>query len=715
MATTIKEREATRQHLVALCQKLLAGRAPLVLARQMARVLCRIASDEQLQTVKEAQGVIAVFRSKGLIAEDFVQMCEPFFAAASSGATLSAEAFAVSFASAAYPNRVFQIPETKLTLRLQAFYEAFIQMQACAPGQEADWLLSIARLPDGFSPHQTNELLADLAAVACLTDDSKPQEIEDRIGGAMLYLTSCYAESVARMCDNWQSQAGLVRCIRGEFMSPPSVATNEARFAQELPQWSRIRSNLAALFPSTPAEYLNQALVLEQSPWKEARKQFRAAELEIAASYIAEKVHGFWALLSDKLASGFPYYAFGSRFVHWWKECALNFRFIPDQGEIRQIKATRQAGSNLAEEADRRLEELSARSEDPVEEFEITPRLLSSLREGYRLVRSTFFTPLKKAAQELGQANTSENELVRKALDELYYHRLEKIMDEEKTRLSVQEIASHFPALKPDAINTYNARLRARMRAYAFARLRRWSNNEIAFAMRTPVRRRAVGEFQAKEKNEPGLFTVASLARFVPHKETLLWAFIAHLFLRPRVDPQHADGWSFERLLRESWWWVTDDTFDKAVGLGVEKGNGADQAAWTAMEGPPFAEMIAQLRSIKAEEELDELLPRQDLLAGETQALKLIGQLTRDDEFLSVFDKSIPVWRKKAARHWVVPVWYLTFIERLKQDELLDVLVVDANDYPSVVALYKLMASCRINQPDKQAALVSEEPVKKTL
>ncbi len=223
--------------------------------------------------------------------------------------------------------------------------------------------------------------------------------------------------------------------------------------------------------------------------------------------------------------------------------------------------------------------------------------------------------------------------------------------------------------------------------------------------------------------NEPGVLTVTSLAKTVSWKGTLLWPFTAHVFLHPTVDPQHPDPWTFERYVRELWWWVTDETFDDAVQHGVDEGCRADNEAVVVMQQSPFDVLLDELRSLTTEENQGTSPTAQDFFSAQQAVFDMLensfagrgflfeqqAALDRLQQLIGVgglqtcADESLRVWRRQVANHWVVPVWYLTIVERLDEDELVSRLQVDADEVADVVDLSRAMrtmvAAYRTSQP----------------
>jgi len=339
------------------------------------------------------------------------------------------------------------------------------------------------------------------------------------------------------------------------------------------------------------------------------------------------------------------------------------------------------------------------------------------------------------------------NDRVRQAVRELWRYRLaNQIGDDDLPPAKVQEIAARFPDLGDDAINDYSHRLRFRLWAYQLARLDKLSNSQIRTAKRPPAHAHR-GATMFPLYNEPGIQTIASLARTAPPRRTLLWAFTAHVFLHPKVEPQRPDPWTFKRYVRELWYWVTDAMFEDAVQQGAADGCCADRAAAAAMQQTPLQELWQALRRCTTEAELERFLqepmvtkllwelwrcateaelehawhqfPFRDLwheLRGcttetelrryqqegrdfrreEEAAYAALQHLIGDVGLQTCSADSLGVWRKTIGRsgyHWIVPVWFLTVVEQLNEQQLLTRLQVDDHEEEAVVRLARAIAA----------------------
>jgi len=634
-------KELTRKRVRALCLALLPPRAAEALAVQIERVLFRVTSDEQREELRDPPDVVAAFHAKGLIPPrllDLARTIEPEPEARPADEVTLAERNALAFAASVFPQRAFQLPETALGLRVGTF------LAGRAPTQQQD------------VSFEKDRLFADLSAAESVPETVTGTEARERLIGAHLYLATCHEELIRRTLASWREDAGFLRYLRKCLPTSPSSLTRQDRLIW--PSWANVAKELGRIFPGEPAAHHELAVIVEQMAFKEARRW-------LAPAVVPQGVRDFWEVLWDKLTSGFPYYAFASRFTWWWKVCLKHHRFSARDVPLDERRDTRVAVTT------------------PGTALELAPEELRLFREGYRLVRVTFFGRADKSSRENVAAR---NDRLRQALDALWYRRLESRMGEDVPRELVRDIASRFPDLTEDTINNLSFRLRIRMGAYGLARLKRLRNAEIRSARRPRDMARR-GATETPFLNQPGVATVATLARSVPAKTTLLWAFTAHVFLHPLIEPQRPDDWTFKRYLRELWHWVTDDAFEDALRRGADAGGRADGRALSALSTEPFQSLMRELRKQETEDALERYLESRDFDDERRAALSLLRGLVGPEGIETAGREFLKAWRGLIESHWIVPVWYLKVMERLDDAALVSRLRVDDHEMDSVVAL----------------------------
>jgi hypothetical protein len=557
---------------------------------------------------------------------------------------------AVCFAASAYPQRVSQMINASLAWRVEAWLDEFLRLR-----RSGCTLPAVGRLPGTVPPGEFLSVLG-AAAITCDAGDSAL-----RSSGAALYLASCYQEEIDRIVELWRTEAPILNFFRKWLSSPPSWTVREDRSKRKSPDWGRVRSALAAYCPGETSALVDQAIILEQMVWNASRQY-------LEPDMLMQVVQEVWDQLWTKLTSGFPYYTFRSRFTWWWKQC-LHHAF--------QRRRDRLIEPEKAEE----LSIVETRRE-------LTPDMLRCVREGYRLVRTTFYgqrpqagnaapagrgrKPPRSAAQVI-----RDNEKVREVLDAVWLHRIRcRVADYAGEQEMVQQIAGQFPQINPNTIDTYCRRLRLRLWAYQLARLERFSNAEILSS--DPAAARARGDPRKVSWESVGAVpSIAALARAVLPDHTLLWAFAAHVYFHELVDPSHPDPWTFPRFLRELWYWVNDGTLEDAIRQGSLDGSAVDTTALHAIAGPHFKEVLCALQECEDVHQVDERI-REAKAAGRCATCKAQASTVLEDfagaAVFGACDKTaFKKWKAVVGGnngHWIIPVWYLTVIEQVDEKQV---------------------------------------------
>jgi hypothetical protein len=627
--------EQDLERLWSLCRALLGANVSQELVVQIVRVLLRITSPEEREEIDNQSAIVRAFKTKRLIPEALVALCNGHNVGG-----LTGEALAVCFAACAYPQRAFQMPE--LDQRLSAFLGVLPHLFMRAAQDVVATVLG--NLVQSLDEKEINDLFTDLSAAKCVLGPAPQSETleKERRTGAALYLASCHAALVGRICKNWHLDGGFVRYLVGNRLAtPPSRLTDPPRDSSEQPLWTHVRTQWALESPAPSPEHDERVVTLEQSVWGEAQLW--------RASRLADAVDTFWEAYWNLLTSGFPYYAFHSSFRTWWRQCLAHYSF-----STMFLQPQAEGGGEAS---------------DP---FGLTPERLRYFREGYRLVRATFFP---------------HSETQRAALDALWSYRLERYMMDEDGNLQPEacsEIARRFGLCQSTIYNLSNS-LRLRIWAYTLARIHEFTNAEIRSARRPVGARRSAPDYPLAK--EDGVLTVASLARMIPLHNSLLWAFIAHVSLHPKVDPQHSDLWTLERLVGELWWWVREEQFDEAVRRGAARGNRADQ-----MARQEILFRLQELQALQTEQDLNHYLQNLQL-DQEAQILReKVGRLIGDPALDTCDEAFLRAALAEVSRRYhylIVPVWYLTRVEQLETRLLVPRLRADADEEQVVLTLAK--------------------------
>jgi hypothetical protein len=639
-------------------------------ARQVERVLRRIVPDHESVEITNPARVVAAFRAKGLVPPRLISACgRSMLMRSASPSDLTPESLAVCFAASVYPQRAFQMWDTGIQLRVSALLDFVSRLEVLGQGRAAFAGFLSERVSREVSTSEAVSWLSDLTGIGDLYATEEERQARER--GAMLYLASCYPAFLERTYDVWAGEAEFVRYLRKNAIQTSLCSlTGENR---GYPVWSRVLSMLSGYFPNDDASLHQKALILEQMAWKEVGKRNLPVDLS------QRLVERFWEGLWDKLTSGFPYYAFASRFSYWWGQCLQRHNWDPHRAVV------------LEETDDMQQLEAARWHDDATTAIDL--ECLRVTRENYRLVRTTFFRREDRARSAAEPESAAhENDSLREGLDALWYDRLERRLEgEEKERAqSVQGIVSRFPDLGGHTINMMSHRLRLRIWATDLARVGRRTNAEI---LSTPRPGSEAGAASARQplRHVQGVLAVAPLARMIPTEHTLLWAFTAHVFLHPWLNPQRPDPWTFPRYVRELWHWVSDDAFAHSVEEAARTGSRSNVAALAAMSSPPFVDLLRDLRTFAETPQVDAYLASRSLAAEERAAVGLVREFV-DDLRPERWVEDMRRWRRLARPYWIVPVWFLTIVEHLDRSQVLARLRPSPDEVESVVRLYDDMS-----------------------
>lgn len=649
--------------ILSVCRQLLGPQCPEEYVVQVVRVLGHVLDEDALAGLGTAADVLRAIHTAKLIPGKLLDVCRRHRAPADVVSWEDA-AIAVCFAASIYPMRAYQLAPEEIGPRFASFIEIYRRLEAEAATEQSfqpSRILDVLQSRhNSITPDQLGACVSDLSAES-FGPDAMPAERERRRTGAAIYLGSCSPELIGITCNYWAEEAAFLRCFRRYLPTPPSYLAREDQREQFRPNWTSVRLQLERLYPGLPAEHYDRAIMLEQAVWNEAGRW-------VHQNRIPERVLEFWDRQWDKLSSGFPYYAFLSRFPHWWKQCLARFRFSSAEVEP--------------------LDDDVGHPPPPRPPDQLDPVRIRSIREGYRLLRTTFFP---RADQGLGgrKSPAERNDFLRTVLDELWYARLASGIEADLPPAMVKDIASLYGNdFSEDVVNNLSHRLRRRMWAYELARFRSWRNSQIRSAHRPREGRIGTGEFPLAR--ESGVDAIASLARLAAPRHTLLWALTARLFLHSSVEPQRPDPWSFERYLVELWHWVKDPNFDEALARGAAEGRRSDLLANAALRESPFRELVAALRSQNEEADVNAWVRSREF-GDERRAARKLLETVAAPGLRAWSERSLRQWRGVAPNHWIVPVWYLLFIEQCDPADVPSRLQPDAHENAQISDLVRMM------------------------
>lgn len=654
------------------------GPAAELFTTQIERVVARLTAGEAAPRLGTPGEVVRVLRTNRCLPAVLLDRVRDHLSTAAAVSTsqnaTEIEALGACFAASFFPQRA-GASASELERCWLAFIEVWSRLRTVpaspVDGDDPLGLRSLGRLSGLLRGEELESLLHDLGGCEGSPDTSA------RRAGALLCLAVSPADRMARIHEKWLLEKtfwrDFMRFLRESPLSPPSACA-PAR-DNDLPSWDAVKASLSQRFTADP-EFGDRMCMLEQSLWKQARK----AQCEDPASAVRKG----WSELAERLGSGFPYYGFRSRFGRWWKVAVTRVDF--EQRRPGQLPP-------------------------PAPVAEIGEEQVRVLREGYRLIRTTFFAmrhdvAMKPLADVNEVAVTEAHERQRRALDQLWVSRLESRMDGRVPSGTMQAIRERFPDVSASTLNMMNHRLRLRVWAYALSRVRGMSNGEILSARRpsrgaagtrpeVPATSDTGRRNQRREfplRGEPGVLPVASLARIARPDQTLLWAFIAYLWLRPMADAAHADSVTAQGYLRELWSWLTNDGFDDALESGSRRNNPADRAAMTLAREPRWTTLRSHLQSLHSTESLPPALVAQWQQVS-PEVLPLIDRLVAGGRANLPTAADAQAWKDFAGLHWVAPVWYLSAVERLNLERVLVRLNVDQPERVRIGGLYRRIAA----------------------
>ena len=645
---------------------------PSVLLKQISRVVLWVAEEGMRNEIVSQGSVRNLFKSKGLIPPMLVNRFKSLQGVEDS----AAETLAICFACCVYPERAFQMDvEEELPARMNAFMEILASLCEADSTAESFEAASLRALR-GVSQHvnqlthsECRLLLADLSAAELVPQGiGKSVLADERIGGAALFVATCGQNRFERLLNNWREEGGFIRALRGQICTSPLALASDSCRHQLRPEWAEVRDIAEEKLVEVDGTHLDGAMILTRMVWN------KASTLGVPSP--ADKVEDFWDKQMLKLGSGFPYYAFFSRFAYWWKQCLHTHPFWTN--EVLGIDLEKMEAETAAEQPD--LPE------------QWSPHLLRSMAEGYRLVRTTFF---RRADQTSGvspepkETGSSANEELRRALDSIWYERLQRPTCDEGETEMIKSIASRFPGIGLSAINNLSHKLPRRMRAYYLARFERVSNDDIV-GMRIEQK---PGSWYEPFRDETGFLPIASLVRGVPLERSIFWAFVTHVILYPRVVPQRPDPWDTSHFLREYWYWIRDDCSPFLPAEEHMRSLSFKAILKSLESNPMLRDLLQKVASCETFDAVDACV---SAIPSTTVNSVLQDHFNRfpGRHAVALFQpQNVTKLRKLSSKamHWIVPVWYYTFVEQFDFSRIVDQLVVDDREVPLVRALHHHM------------------------
>jgi hypothetical protein len=615
---------------------------PYAVRLQIARVSLFLLSRAPKRKIEDFEDIVALFRFKRLLAARLVEFCERIHPL-HLGYNL-----AVPFAACVFPKRVFQMGKTEFTAKFANFLQIYYNLQSATQEEiPENEVVEELRNGDRIPPDLDRDFLVDLSGADVPSLDSKERRL--RVMGAALFLSTCSQQDIQHAIEIWRDLFGFLKVFRTWLPEPPSVLTG--MFDRDsIPSQDELRSALE-ISPKNPFDELHasEAVILEMMTWKEARKRIHNYR-----GHRREAVRAFWEGIWERLISGFPFFAFSSRLGYWWKKCLLNHPFSkwddpnPYDGNVDPDTLGTTPSPPIASDL-----------------FLLTLDFLKVLREAYRYIRSTFH------AITGGPVAT---ERIREALDRIWFCIIEKLLSDEDPEELIREIEEEFPDL---SIPILSHRLRARVWAFVLARYLGLPSDDLR-DLNVPRNFAKPDGAQTSLRTETSLDPIFALAKTVHPSETFFWAFLVHLLFKNLIVPQRQDVWSAERFFHEVWIWATDPAVNESLQASRFGGRmGAVLSTDTIMD-----EFLTELVDVKYGDDLRRYLSRSDLDSMKERFIELFWSALNPGYSFADACERIVSCRKtfKTQTHWIVPVFYLKYVEGLVIDSIVNRLVRDPDE-----------------------------------
>ena len=173
------------------------------------------------------------------------------------------------------------------------------------------------------------------------------------------------------------------------------------------------------------------------------------------------------------------------------------------------------------------------------------------------------------------------------------------------------------------------------------------------------------------------------------------------------MDKRHVDAWDFEWWIAELAFWLCEMLL-KQIRMGARAGRRSDVAAKAVLDRTHISSLLQDLQDIPQGE--DVLERRNHVEAWIEQNRDRLRSLEKDVTTHLLEFLGVPSWdfcsleklreaKTLAGPHWIVPAWYLVFIEGYDRAQAVDVLQPDAieeNDVNMLVQkLIRLKQSSR--------------------
>ena len=654
---------------------------PLVV--QITRVVIHIllSRADWLSYLCRPNGIVQIFRSYGLIPprlkfyEDGERQRQ--FESAIDRVTAwlgsdNPDTSRVLFAACAYPQKLSQMGWPMAERRMIALGDFLAQWRPDSSVVGAmNVRLSSLLSSSAWSMSSTRDLLRDLSG-----DVAPVGSLE--LDGAALYLATCSDEEIERIHRVWAREGELVRTFRSYFAFPPSS------YAAKADQGAK---------PS----------VLEQLAITEVGKNqwFACMQIEKHARSIArghwpagfqtdehftnawQGVHARW------LSSGFPYFAFRADIHTWWIDYISRFRF--DRNNPLDDRLASKAGDGDDDSRYPVKTDVEAASERLADK-EADIDMVRVFREGFRLVRTTFFS-----------RDDRDHDRIRRAVDALWRFYFEKKLFKGEVEWGdlgplIKRIANGENLAFGKVETAYN-KLTLRMWAYTASRTEHFPLDEIQ--KRKCPRGYKGGKEYPLADNATAL-TIAALARMAPRDFTLLWGMTAYVFLRPAINAIYdSDTWSIDRYSSEVCRWFCNPAFARTLAYGRENERRVDTLCEAALLTGSLKGFYRRVTGTDPHGYMEEsgggrpVLEEHERNAVRTLICNITGCRIWNVSLDRIMYKGWIDWPHSAPSHLVIPVWYLALAENMDDASIAKRMGVNMADISGLAMRIRTYAAAR--------------------
>lgn len=477
---------------------------------------------------------------------------------------------------------------------------------------------------------------------------------------AALYLSTCTKEMCERIYNNWLEDKDFVNYFKERRLTEPSSYNplDDNREAGNIDgYWKSLLNTIMEMEPDVSEDFLRKSIELEKTTYN--RILGRLSSSERSVSMVTEEVRIFWdRMIFNRLLTGFPHYAYLGPFEHWWNSNPIVISEFPKESD---------------ENLDQKAEETT---NDDYFSTDMTPELLAGVKEGYRLIRSTFFS--RDESNDINDPNRS----IRKALDRIWEARLEQaFFDQPKS--TMETISSEFPG---ENIRNLSKQMMDRLVAYNRVRFLKYDDSQLEHFY-ISGQKEPIGK-------KPAVKKITYITRTTPESQTLFWPLISRRKLQPHLDKRWRDPFDFKFLVEELWHFMKTGLFFEFINNGRNNGSRIDNEVSDLWKIRVIRNLIVRLHRIKSEEELHSFIETTDFTEEEKHIVDFIDELSGKKGFYGKCIECLPRFRQLIPGYSILPVWYLAEIQNKKNSQIIKSLKVNDTQISGTIRVSDTMRNC---------------------